>query len=74
MSTSKRLAALRDGGGWRMHGRGAAHGTGAHSGVGYRYLHTALDGCSRVVHSEILDETAETAADFWPRAVAALAA
>ena len=71
----KKLAAIRDGGGWRMHGRGAANGTGAHSGVGYRYLHTALDDRSRVVYSEILDdETAETAAAFWCRAVTALAA
>jgi transposase InsO family protein len=71
----KKLAAIRDGGGWRMHGRGAANGTGRHSGVGYRYLHTALDDRSRVVYSEILDdEQADTAAAFWRRAVTALAA
>jgi transposase InsO family protein len=69
----KKLAAIRDGGGWRMHGRGAANGTGTHSGVGYRYLHTALDDRSRVVYSEILDdEQGDTAAAFWRRAVAAL--
>jgi len=71
----KKLAAIRDGGGWRMHGRGAEHGTGRHSGVGYRYLHTALDDRTRVVYSEILDdEQADTAAAFWRRAVTALAA
>jgi transposase InsO family protein len=71
----KKLAAIRDGGGWRMHGRGAEHGTGRHSGVGYRYLHTALDDRSRVVYSEILDdEQADTAAAFWCRAVTALGA
>lgn len=71
----KKLAAIRDGGGWRMRGRGAAHGTGRHSGVGYRYLHTALDDRSRVVYSEILDdEQAHTAAAFWRRALAALRA
>ena len=70
----KKLAAIRDGGGWRTHGRGAANGTGTHSGVGYRYLHTALDDRSRVVYSEILDdEKGDTAATFWRRAVAALA-
>jgi transposase InsO family protein len=71
----KKLAAIRDGGGWRMHGRGAEHGTGRHSGVGYRYLHTALDDRTRVVYSEILDdELGDTAAGFWRRAVTALAA
>jgi transposase InsO family protein len=71
----KKLAAIRDGGGWRMHGRGAEHGTGRHSGVGYRYLHTAIDDRTRVVHSEILDdERGDTAAGFWERAVAAFAA
>src|SRR5688572_3984712 len=71
----KKLAAIRDGGGWRMHGRGAEHGTGRHSGVGYRYLHTALDDRTRVIYSEILDdEQGDTAAGFWRRAVTALAA
>ena len=71
----KKIAAIRDGGGWRMHGRGAEHGTGRHSGVGYRYVHTALDDRTRVVYSEILDdEQGDTAAGFWRRAAAALAA
>jgi transposase InsO family protein len=66
----KKLAAIRDGGGWRMHGRGAEHGMGSHSGVGYRYIHSALDDRSRLTYSEVLDdEQAQTAAGFWERAV-----
>ena len=35
-------------------------------GVGYRYIHTALDDRTRLVYSEILDdEQAVTAAAFW---------
>ena len=65
----KKLAAVRDGGGWRIHGRGAANGTGAHRGAGYRYLHTAIDDRTRVAYSEILnDEQGVTAAAFWRRA------
>lgn len=64
----KKLAAIPDGGGWRIHGRGNdSHG--GHSGVGYVYLHSALDDRTRLVYSEILhDETAATACAFWLRA------
>ena len=66
----KKLAAIRDGGGWRAHGRGAANGQGRHSGVGYRYIHTALDDRTRLAYSEILNnEKADTAAAFLARAV-----
>jgi transposase InsO family protein len=66
----KKIAAIPDGGGWRMHGRGndSTHG---HSGAGYRYLHTALDDHSRLAYSETHnDERAVTAAAFWGRAAA----
>jgi transposase InsO family protein len=67
----KKLAAIPDGGGWRLHGRGRVTARG----VGYRYLHTALDDRTRVVYSEILnDEQGATAAEFWVRAVAWFAA
>ena len=67
----KKLPAIPPGGGWRAHGRGAA----AHSGVGYRYLHTAIDDCIRLAFSEDLDdETGATAAGFWQRAHAFFAA
>jgi transposase InsO family protein len=62
----KKLAAIPDGGGWRIHGRSNAP---SKSGAGYRYLHTALDDRTRIVYSEILDdEQALTAAGFWTRA------
>lgn len=77
----KKLGKVPAGGGWRMLGRT----TGGHnasmdksSGVfnkyrqplrGYHFLHTAIDGHSRLVYSEILaDERKETAAAFWARA------
>ena len=38
-------------------------------GLGYGYLHTALDDHSRLAYTEILaDETKDTAAAFWTRA------
>jgi len=70
----KKIAAIPDGGGWRMHGRGN-DGHGGHSGAGYRYIHTALDDRTRLAYSEILDdEQAATAAAFWARAAAWFAA
>jgi transposase InsO family protein len=66
----KKIAAIPDGGGWRVHGRGAEHGMGRHARVGYRYIHTALDDRTRLAYSEILnDEQAVTAAAFLTRAV-----
>jgi transposase InsO family protein len=64
----KKLAAIPDGGGWWMHGRGN-DGHHGRSRAGYRYLHSAIDDRSRIVYSEILDdEQAATAAAFWRRA------
>ena len=66
----KKLAAIPDGGGWRIHGRGG-DGHHGHSGVGYRYIHTAVDDRTRIVYSEIHhNEQAITAAGFWARAAA----
>jgi transposase len=65
----KKIAAIPDGGGWRMHGRGA-DGHGGHSGAGYRYIHTAVDDRTRLAYSEILrDEQTTTAIAFLDRAV-----
>lgn len=63
----KKIAAIPQGGGWRMHGiEHRPH----RDFVGYRYIHTALDDRSRVAYSEVLhDEKAQTAAGFWARAV-----
>lgn len=66
----KKLAAIPEGGGWRLHGRGRDR-THGHSGAGYRYLHSAIDDRTRLAYSEILDdEQALTAAGFWARAAA----
>ncbi len=64
----KKIAAIPTGGGWRLHGRGN-DGHGGHSGVGYRYIHSAIDDRTRLVYSELHDdEQASTAAEFWLRA------
>lgn len=65
----KKIGAIPDGGGWRLHGRGH-DGHGGHRRAGYRYIHTALDDRTRLAYSEVLaDERAVTAARFWQRAV-----
>lgn len=62
----KKIAAIPTGGGWKAHGRDARP---SQTGVGYRYIHTALDDRTRIIYSEILtDEQAVTAAAFWGRA------
>lgn len=63
----KKLGRIPDGGGHRTLGR--VKGIKNKSGVGYTYLHSAIDDHSRVVYSEILEnEKKETAAEFWKRA------
>jgi transposase InsO family protein len=59
----KKLGRIPAGGGWRAHGRGndRAHG---HAGVGYAFIHTAIDSYSEVLP----DERATTAIPFWQRA------
>jgi len=62
----KKLGRIPDGGGWRAVGRAAHHG---HTGIGYAYIHAAVDGYSRVAYCEVLpDERGLTAAGFWTRA------
>lgn len=66
----KKLAGIPPGGGWRIHGRGN-DGHHGHSGIGYRYIHSAVDDRTRIAYSEIHpDERAVTAAGFWQRAAA----
>ncbi len=64
----KKLGRIPDGGGWRFLGR--AEGKRRKSRpVGYWYIHNAVDDCSRLGYSELLeDERKETAAAFWGRA------
>jgi transposase InsO family protein len=81
----KKLGNIPDGGGWRKLGRPAgrrnshAHrdparprkkgSGGGHPNLGYCYVHSAVDGYSRLAYSEALDdETAATALAFWARA------
>jgi transposase InsO family protein len=58
----KKLGRIPDGGGHRVHGRAtAARGRG----IGYDYIHSAVDDRSRVAFSQVLsDESAATAALF----------
>jgi transposase InsO family protein len=64
----KKLGRIPDGGGHRTLGR-AQGKRDRKAGVGYSFLHSAIDDHSRVVYSEILtDEKKETAAGFWTRA------
>lgn len=63
----KKLGRIPHGGGHRTLGQ--AKGKKNMTGVGYSFLHSAVDDNSRVVYSEILDdERKETAAGFWHRA------
>ena len=65
----KKLGRIPDGGGHRKLGRQA--GRHNRSGMGYAFLHHAVDDCSRLAYSEQLpDERKETAAAFWKRAKA----
>jgi hypothetical protein len=70
----KKLGRIRPGGGWRIHGRAARtlrNGQGGRPRLGYAYVHSAIDGYSRLAYSEVLDdEQGATAAAFWQRAVA----
>ena len=58
----KKLGRIPDGGGHKVHGRAAAK---RGRGIGYDYVHSAVDDRSRVAFSQILDdETATTCARF----------
>ena len=77
----KKLGKIPAGGGWRILGRTAGNRNSRadkSSGIkskryyplkGYHFLHTALDGHSRLAYTELLaDERQDTAAAFWARA------
>lgn len=77
----KKVGRIPDGGGWRVHGKGTdAHrrsrrvGTPGSAG-GYVFLHSAVDGFSRLAYTEALpDEKGPTAVGFLARARVFLAA
>ncbi len=81
----KKVGRIPDGGGWRAHGNGNGNGNGRGRGrsadraarrtktkgakAGYVYLHSAIDGFSRLAYTEPLDkETATTAIGLFVRA------
>jgi len=71
----KKVGRIPDGGGWRVHGKGSpqakavAMATKAGARAGYVYLHSAVDGYSRLAYTEALnDEKAATAIGFMHRA------
>lgn len=69
----KKVGQIPDGGGWRLHGRGSTRAR--HQRVGYTYLHSAIDGYSRLAYTEALEnETAATTIAFFSRARAFFAA
>jgi transposase InsO family protein len=65
----KKLGRIPPGGGWRVHGKAVERGRWHRTKVGYAYIHSAIDGYSRLAYSEVLsDELGVTAAEFWQRA------
>ncbi len=77
----KKVGRIPDGGGWRAHGRGSDQAKNAARNKektqrgGYIYLHSAIDGYSRLAYTEALpDEKAVTAVGFMHRARAWFAA
>jgi transposase InsO family protein len=69
----KKLGRLREGGGWRIHGRDSAANRAARTAprVGFDYIHCAVDDHTRLAYAEIHpDETAATCAGFLRRAAA----
>lgn len=74
----KKVGVIPTGGGWRVHGRDTEAGRasrrvaarGGKKRLGYTYLHNAVDDHSRLAYTEVhYDEKAQTAVDFWFRAV-----
>lgn len=77
----KKTGRIPDGGGWRVHGRNSlqakrvARTKTRGERPGYLYLHSAVDGFSRLAYTEaLLDEKATTAIGFLHRARAFFAA
>ena len=71
----KKVGRIPDGGGWRIHGKGSDQAKAADRAktkgarAGYTYLHSAVDGFSRLAYTEPLaDEKATTAIAFMHRA------
>jgi hypothetical protein len=64
----KKLGRIPGGGGHKVLGR-AEGKRNRRRGMGYWYIHNAVDDCTRLAYSELLeDERKQTAAGFWARA------
>lgn len=77
----KKVGRIPDGGAWRVHGKGSeaakavARTKARGTKIGYVFLHSAIDGYSRLAYTEALpDEKAVTAVAFLGRAKAWFAA
>lgn len=72
----KKIGRIPEGGGWRVHGRGAGSLQRDRSTrVGFDYVHSLVDDHSRLAYSEILpDEKGPSCAAFLERAIAYFAA
>ena len=73
----QKIGRLRDGGGWRVHGRDSDQARQARTDqlaghrVGYEYVHAAIDDHTRLAYAEIHpDEKTDTCAGFLRRAAA----
>jgi len=67
----KKQAKIPKGGGWKVHGRGRAPDRRKSRGIGYAFIHSAIDAHSRLAYSEVHDnEQALTNLAFWRRAKA----
>jgi transposase InsO family protein len=67
----KKQGRIPDGGGHRIHGRQRARGGQRKQGLGYDFVHVAIDDCSRVAYLEVhADEQAQTVAGFTGQALA----
>ena len=67
----KKQAKIPKGGGWKVHGRGKAPDRRKARGIGYAFVHSAIDAYSRLAYSEVHDnEQAVTNLAFWRRAKA----
>lgn len=71
----KKVGRIPDGGGWRAHGKGSpeakavARAKSKGSRAGYVYLHSAIDGHTRLAYTEALgNEQGSTAVEFLDRA------
>lgn len=65
----KKIGRIPPGGGWRIHGRGER--PNRKRGLGYDFVHAAIDDHSRLAYAEILDnDTGPSCAGFVTRAFA----